>query len=861
MHIITVNNFHFQYSAPAGEEAFALQDITFSIEAGEFVVLCGPSGCGKSTLLRHLKPVFAPNGSRSGEIQFDGMEISGLDFRRQSAEIGFVGQSPDNQIVTDKVWHELAFGLESLGADPQMIRGRVAETAAFFGMETWFDRSVNTLSGGQRQLLNLASVMGMEPRILLLDEPTAQLDPIAAGEFLGMVARINRELGVTVLLCEHRLEEALAYSDRLLVLDQGRLAADGSPDAVGLQLREQAPELFLSMPVSMRIWAAVTGNLQTEPKIVAQAVWPQDKKENLENTARCPWTVSAGRTWLEGYGRNHSLLPLPPEQIPENSGICALSMENIWFRYEKDGADVLRGASCLVNYGEILAILGGNGTGKSTLLSLVTGANQPDRGRIVIDGKPIKKAGNLFDGLLGVLPQNPKTLFTRKTVREDLLEILEEKQIEKAEQEAQVQRVLQFCQLEHKAGSHPYDLSGGEQQRAALAKVLLLKPKILLLDEPTKGMDQAFQIRFGTLLRKLQRQGVAIVLVSHDVEFCAAYAHRCVMLFHGSMVSEQTPRQFFSANRFYTTAASRMAKTMIPGAVTAEDVIAACGGSTQPQDTEPDRSDHGKKTEEKKVQTAEADRRDMHTKNDPGRKNEQAAAAKKTHWPAKTVCALLMVLLAIPVTIYIGVSYLGDQKYLFISLLVLLEAMLPFFLVFEGRKPKARELVLLAVLCALGIAGRGVFYMVPQIKPVTALTVLAGVVFGKETGFLVGALTMFGSNLFFGQGPWTPWQMFAMGLIGFLAGLLYKTAKLRPGRISLSIYGFLAALLIYGGILNPASVVLARVPVNWVSLSVSYAAGLPMDLVHAVSTAVFLFFLAGPMLEKLERVKGKYGGN
>ncbi len=230
MEAYTVRNLSFAYPEQRKD---TLCELSFSIPQGQFVTLCGPSGCGKSTLLRQLKTVLAPAGYRRGEILFDGTPLNEVGQREQSSRIGFVQQSPENQIVTDKVWHELAFGLESLGYDTPTIRSRVAEMASFFGIQTWFYKNVTELSGGQKQLLNLASIMAMQPSVLILDEPTSQLDPIAAGDFLATIGKVNRELGTTILLTEHRLEEAFPLSDRVLVMDKGRLIADGTPDQVG----------------------------------------------------------------------------------------------------------------------------------------------------------------------------------------------------------------------------------------------------------------------------------------------------------------------------------------------------------------------------------------------------------------------------------------------------------------------------------------------------------------------------------------------------------------------------------------------------------------------------------------------------
>ena len=251
---------HLSFAYPQQDKK-AVEDLSLTIHAGEFVTLCGPSGCGKTTLLRQLKPALAPHGVLEGEILFENTPVRELTLREQSARIGFVLQNPDNQIVTDKVWHELAFGLESLGFDTPTIRRRVAEMASFFGIETWFYKDVSQLSGGQKQLLNLAAIMAMQPSVLILDEPTSQLDPIAASDFLATVGRINRELGTTVICTEHRLEEVFPYSHRVLVMDEGRLIADGTPAQVGQALKQAGHRMFASMPTPMQVYAAVDNDL------------------------------------------------------------------------------------------------------------------------------------------------------------------------------------------------------------------------------------------------------------------------------------------------------------------------------------------------------------------------------------------------------------------------------------------------------------------------------------------------------------------------------------------------------------------------------------------------------------------------
>lgn len=576
MNCIEVKNFSFQYPK---ESHAALYQVSMEVEEGSFVVLCGKSGCGKSTLLRQFKSVLASHGEKKGEILYGGQNLEDVDLRTQSAEIGYVLQNPDNQIVTDKVWHELAFGLESLGYDTPTIRLRVAEMASYFGIHSWFLKNVSELSGGQKQLLNLASVMAMHPKLLILDEPTSQLDPIAASDFLETVRKINRDIGTTVILTEHRLEDVIPWADKVYVMDKGRMIADGTPNEIGEQLRTMGHDMFLSMPAPMQIYAGTNSSL------------------------RCPLTVSQGRRWLSEeletkgikikkernqeetakkknsiFGKLAGLKQEPEKEIPE------IRIKDVWFRYERDLPDVVKGLSLDIKKGEIFAVVGGNGTGKSTAMSLIARIRFPYRGKIYLEGKEIGKYSDddLYHGFLGVMPQNPQSLFVKKTVREDLYEVIDGKRERKSEaypiemkKKDAVEGIVSLTRLEGLLERHPYDLSGGEQQRLALAKVLLLRPKILLMDEPTKGIDNHYKKELGEILRKLSEHGVTILMISHDVEFCAQYADRTGLFFQGNVVTSEESKKFFAGNNFYTTAANRMARNYFPNAVTVEDVVKA----------------------------------------------------------------------------------------------------------------------------------------------------------------------------------------------------------------------------------------------------------------------------------------------
>ena len=542
---------HFQikdlnFSYPTAKGKKSLDSVNLSIEKGEYIVLCGKSGSGKTTLLRQLKTVLAPHGKKSGEILFNGTPIEQVSQRDQSARIGYVMQNPDDQIVTDKVWHELAFGLESLGCDQKTMRARVAEMACYFGIQDWFHREVANLSGGQKQLLNLASIMAMQPEVLILDEPTSQLDPIAASDFLNTVRKINLELGTTVIITEHRLEDIFPYADRAIVMDGGRIIADDTPRKIGKLLYEQKNHMFAAMPTPVRVFFGADG------------------------TGDCPLTVREGRSWLSRAYPAPQVTAFSTEAPEEDVENPALSLKELWFRYEKDSPDVLRGVSAEVPVGTLYAIVGGNGAGKSTTLKAVCGICKPYRGKVKVFGKPVEKykSAELFGGCLAMLPQDPKSLFVKKTVREDLAEMTRDKQ--------KIAEVAEICEIDGLLDSHPYDLSGGEQQRSALAKVLLTNPKLLLLDEPTKGIDSFFKEKLAGILCKLKQQGITIVMVSHDVEFCARYADMVSMFFDGQILTTDTPRRFFGSNSFYTTAANRMSRHVFSMAVTAEDVMELC---------------------------------------------------------------------------------------------------------------------------------------------------------------------------------------------------------------------------------------------------------------------------------------------
>jgi len=545
MALLEFKNLDFRY---AGSEADVLTDINLSIEDGEIVLITGASGSGKTTLLKHMVSSMAPCGQCKGEINIaDGLFV------------GYVGQNPDDQIVTDKVWHELAFGLENMGLPSDEIKRRSAETAAYFGISGWYHKETDKLSGGQKQILNLAAVMAMKPSVLVLDEPTSQLDPIASGHFLDTVFKLNRELGITVVMSEHCTEYIFARADKVVMLQNGRILQAGKPENVAKRLSGQEGRLWL--PTAARV------ALETCSDTVQQFI---------------PFTIRDGRRWIKERIKNQSSGAVNNDSsqnngISQNNGSSqknvtakkfpTVAAKNVTFRYSRYDENVLDNLSFDAYRGEILALLGGNGSGKTTLLKLIAGVRKCVGGNIKCTGRTV------------LLAQNPIAMFTELSVEEELAEIMTDKDntwakdLSREEKLAKIEEMLDYMELQNVRTNNPLDISGGQQQKLALAKALLLRPDILMLDEPTKGIDPVFKKELGGLLKRLASEGKTIILASHDLEFCGQYANWCGLLFDGQLVSLSDTKQFFTGNSYYTTAAGRLTEGIIEGCVTCEDVV------------------------------------------------------------------------------------------------------------------------------------------------------------------------------------------------------------------------------------------------------------------------------------------------
>lgn len=503
----------------------ALEDVSLEIQKGQFVVLFGASGSGKSTLLRLLKKEIQPYGRLAGEIIVNNVPIQ--ENQNDSCKVGFVFQDPENQVVAHDALHEIAFGLENMGLSTTEMRNRIAEMVHFFGVESLLSRQTHQLSGGRKQQINLASVLLMQPDLLLLDEPTAQLDPVSARELIDMLVRLNEEFGMTIVVAEHRLEEMFTCADRVVMLEKGRIKQEGNPEQVIEAIWESyyqeyvpsIPKLFLSLP--------------------------------QKQTGKLPLTVKEGRTWVQSQTFQWK------EQSQASTStrpIQFIEAKDISFSYELKGEKVLRNLNFSLYQGEFFALLGGNGSGKSTFLKMLGNLLTPIYGKIYFQGRPIK-GNNEMVKKLGYLPQNPKLFFLFDTVEEELRNATN--QWNKGDFK-EAETLLEELGISHIIGSHPYDLSGGELQKAALACILMRKPEILLLDEPTKGLDPVSKHKLASILGRLKSEGMTIMMSTHDVEFAAQYATRCGMMFQGQVTSEGNPREFFKGNFFYTTMIQRL---------------------------------------------------------------------------------------------------------------------------------------------------------------------------------------------------------------------------------------------------------------------------------------------------------------
>jgi energy-coupling factor transport system ATP-binding protein len=505
--------------------ALALRIPEWYIQPGEFITLTGPSGSGKSTLLRCLNgltPHFS-GGEFAGVVMVAGQDTRYHTPRELARTTGFVFQDPEAQIVSSRVADELAFGMEQLGVAPLIMRKRVEEVLDLLGIAALRHRDISTLSGGERQRVAVASALALQPAILALDEPTSQLDPWGAEEVIAALARLNEDLGLTVVLAEHRLDRVVSHSDRLTLLAQGgTIAQDGPPREV-----------------------LASADPATLPPLLALG--------RVQHWTPLPLTIKEGRSQVREEASAGIFPPAPPPDTPRPGGTPILRVEGISAGW--DQRRVLREITVELYPGEVLALMGRNGSGKSTLLRVISGLHRPTGGRVLLGGQDTSRLHPAdIAQTVGYLPQNPSSLFFAETVEAELAFTLEHQR----GPTRNPHEVLERLGLAHAAARHPRDLSGGERERAALAAVLVGAPRVLLLDEPTRGMDMARKRQLVTLLRQLQHEGVAIVLATHDVELVAETANRVSLLGDGRIVAEGTPREVLAGSLAFTTAVNKL---------------------------------------------------------------------------------------------------------------------------------------------------------------------------------------------------------------------------------------------------------------------------------------------------------------
>lgn len=527
MAILSVNNYSFEY--PESHD-YALKNIDVTINKGEFIVLCGESGSGKTTLLKMIKHDIAPHGKHSGNILYANKDIEDYTHFQRSQRIGYVFQKPEAQVVMGTVMDELVFGMENIGMDQPTMKKRMAEVVQFLGINHLLQQAINTLSGGQVQLVNLASILMLYPDVLLLDEPTSQLDPIASQQFIQTLKRLNKEQGMTIIVSEHNLEELISLADRMLLLEEGKVKYNNIPQQVIKAMKKDSfSPAYLPLVTQLYL-----------------------EKAPIGETRKAPLNVKETKDWLSEC----NIIEETGKDKVKNTTQTLLTLDKVDFQYNRKSRLILNRLSAEFNTGEMHAILGGNGSGKTTLLKLIANINRPQSGKILLENKSYKDIGM---DTISYLPQDPQLFFIEDRIIDEYKRIANNYQIE----EKRIEASLNAFDLGALAERHPYDLSGGQLQKAAIAGALLTQPKVLLLDEPTKGLDPEAKDRLGRLLKDLNENGQTIILVSHDLEFAAKWADRCSLLFNGELIATESVSDFFTNNYYYTTVMSRVSRDIV----------------------------------------------------------------------------------------------------------------------------------------------------------------------------------------------------------------------------------------------------------------------------------------------------------
>lgn len=522
MAVYKVEDLSFKY-----DKEYALKDVSFTVEEGDFVLLCGKSGCGKSTLLRLLKHSLAPAGEKDGSISFFDRDIQSVDGETVAKDIGFVLQNPDNQIVCDDVYGELCFGMSNLGFSRDDMNKRVFEVANYFGINNYLDVDISQLSGGQKQLLSVAAVLCQRPRVLLLDEPTANLDPNSTELLMSALERVNRELGITVIMSEQDLNDVYPVCSKVIAMDKGGVAFISSKRSIAPFVKDY--ENKEALPVYVRAYSEICGG------------------------DRCPRNMNEAKSWIKGFDKSLSIYKTDVSLSDDD----AVLGKDMWLRFDKNGRDVLRGVNITVKKGELTCIFGANGSGKSTLFKALCGLKKCYDGKVQVVGSK------------ALVSQNPLDVLSSSTIAGEFKDADND--------------ILDVFEIKKLMDRHPYDLSGGEVKRVVLAKALMLETDILFLDEVTTGMGEYYKEKLAMVLKHRKKNGLSVILSSHDLEFCARHGDTCNLLFNGRIAAKGKVRDIIRDNEYYTTKARILAKDVWDCAVTDKDVIQLCRMSKEKQ--------------------------------------------------------------------------------------------------------------------------------------------------------------------------------------------------------------------------------------------------------------------------------------
>lgn len=520
LEIININNLTFNY--PDSKQS-AIKNINLTVNEGEFILIVGPSGCGKSTLIRLLNRVVPDyyGGIIEGEVSISGRNIEFLDKKQVIENVGMVYQHPEKQIVLQDVEREIAFGLENFNTDINTMKRNVFEVISLLGLNKIRDKQTTEISGGEKQRVAIASVVSMDPQIIAFDEPISQLDPISAEEVLNSIKRLNRDLGKTIILVEQRLDKCFHMADRIIFMENGEIIGQGTPKNI--------PENIVNkyhLPTITYIF----------------------KEAGLQTL---PITVKEGRDII----RNNKFQDLKEDDLKFKEVV--MEIEKLNFEYER-GYKILKDLSFKLHRGEIMTVMGENGAGKSTLFKIIAGMIDKYKGKVLIDNKNIKSL-KLKERIkkIGYLSQNPNDYFGRKTVFEEVGYTLKNIGEYKEEKVEQVMKLLNISYLEDK---NPRDLSGGEKQRVAIACTIITDPEILILDEPTRGMDAEAKENLGEIIKTLAEVGKSIVVITHDSDFAGDYSHSVMLMFNGEIVAKGCARDILYNSMYYSPQISKIFK-------------------------------------------------------------------------------------------------------------------------------------------------------------------------------------------------------------------------------------------------------------------------------------------------------------